>query len=740
MQLQDRAGSRTAEEPARADPLVKALAELYRAYQKLSIYPSGHPAIPRAVDAALECFEAALAEREEAVVLGVGRDHLIGEAGRITEASGLLRSLASLLHDIDVAAIELRRGLDRMELERFIRTVDRARREKFKGEAVARAIQDDGLRHIDLLPIDYRALAFEDGAHADRDASEDRDLWEHVSTGLLGLAAAESPKEMADDVARRIDQHEGAGIGSLRKELQRLTSKLRNVRTAQRQDVYRRMASFLAALSPGLRHDLLRVDPRQPADSISLVTELADELPVTDLVAALRDVDRCGGRPPEELVTLLNKLVRVASERPPVASFLEETLERWEVSPEVLDWGPIDMRGALEEVFQRRSQEEYNPAQYQDLLHTLARRNLSGRAIDSLSIYGAPTDDDEVRIHAAEIAVQLLQRPDGDEQRPALFGRVTDAAELLVERGPLPVLHAAAIAARAHAVLKRDSEDTRRAAKGFLTDLGGRRCLERLLTRVQSDPTTVSDAVGLLDVGGPLATDLVLDFLRDCSHPETCESLERYVLQRSRKEIADLVEGRAGRGRSSVDPLLPILAKLAPVDGVPLLERLSRHEDSRVRRDVLPLLCRRDLRPGATERHLRRALGDKSPRVVAAAIRIAGSQDVAEMTTLLGDFVAGRIGSGAAAESQQERACEALLRKGDAGRRELAGALRALSWGLRLERLQRSELIVRMLERLEPDHPSVADSVRAWRRSPARLLLALAPRRRATDPGSSNTP
>jgi hypothetical protein len=737
MQVVDRPGARSTEENARADPLVKALQELYRAYQKLSIYPAGHPAIPRAVEIAGECFDAALRDREEAVVLGVGRDHLLGETGRIAEASGLLRSLASLLHEVDIAAVEIDRGLDRAELERFVRCLDRARRERFKGEALARAIQADGIRHIELLPIDYRALSFEDGAQVERETPEDRDLWEHVSTGLLGLAAVMSPKEMADDVAHRIDQHEGAGIGSLRKELQRLTAKLRSQRVQQRQDVYRRMAAFLAALSPGLRHDLLRVDPRQPADSISLVTELADELPVTDLVAALRDVDRCGGRPPEELVTLLNKLVRVASERPPVACFLEETLERWQVSTEVLDWGPIDMRGALEEVFQRRSQQEYNPEAYQDLLHTLARRNLSGRAIESLSSYGELTDPDGVRIHAAEIAVQLLQLPDGDDQRAAMFGRVSSAAELLFERGPLSVLHDATIAARAHSVLKRDSEETRRAAKGFLSDLGGRKCLERLLTRLAADPAAFPEAVGLLEIGGPLATELVLDFLRDCSHPETCEALERYILQRPRKEIADVVDGRCGRGRTAVDPLLPVLAKLAPVDAMPLLERLLRHEDSRIRRDVLPILCRRDLRPGATERHLRRALADKSPRVVAAAIRIAAADDGAEMTALLGDFVAGRFGFGPAAESQQERACEALLQKGEPGRRQLAVALRSLSWAFHLGRMQRSGLIVRMLEPIRSEDPVIGDAVRGWRRSPARWVTALSPRR--SDPGGGGS-
>jgi hypothetical protein len=148
------------------------------------------------------------------------------------------------------------------------------------------------------------------------------------------------------------------------------------------------------------------------------------------------------------------------------------------------------------------------------------------------------------------------------------------------------------------------------------------------------------------------------------------------------------------------------------------------------------MLCKKDLRPGAAERHLRRALMDKSPRVVSVAIRIAGSQPEAEMTALLGDFVGGRFGFAPAAESQQERACDALLQKGEAGRRQLQNALRALSWNLHLKHMQRSELIVRMLEPFVTSDPAARESVRAWRRSPARWVMTLFPRR--SDPAGGS--
>ena len=86
-------------------PLVTALKGVYRSYQKRSIYPPGHPAIPTALETTLRVFDTILPDRKR-VTLRVARDHLSVDNEILVDSTGTLESLAQLLHDLNTAALE----------------------------------------------------------------------------------------------------------------------------------------------------------------------------------------------------------------------------------------------------------------------------------------------------------------------------------------------------------------------------------------------------------------------------------------------------------------------------------------------------------------------------------------------------------------------------------------------------------------------------------------------------------
>ena len=79
-----------------AAPLVGALQSLSRAYQKTTIYTSGHPSVTEALTDAASGFEAARSEQDPIVAV-ISRDHFLFGDEPLAEANEALTTLAGTL-------------------------------------------------------------------------------------------------------------------------------------------------------------------------------------------------------------------------------------------------------------------------------------------------------------------------------------------------------------------------------------------------------------------------------------------------------------------------------------------------------------------------------------------------------------------------------------------------------------------------------------------------------------------
>jgi HEAT repeat protein len=495
---------------------------------------------------------------------------------------------------------------------------------------------------LEATPIDYKAFTFAEGPSVDPAERDAQELWESLGNMLTdaGETTPEAgPEQLAGEISQEIERHEGTGLGMLRKSVQDASSQIESARPDWRALARERFGQFVAALNPRLRYDLLRVDPRAPGASMELLEQLADVVPDADLIEVLQKIDRSGARVPSQLMTLMNKMVRISRTRPTLASGLQSTLAKWGISEAAFSVPSSSIGVALEEVFQRRDRLECNPEPYQDLLDDLSRNQLRVEDLSYEKRYRDPRDAEDVRVHAAEVATRVLNFPGGQQYRPALFGYVGAETDALIERGKFGVLQDAAVAATTYSQLDSESNDTYRAARGFLHELQNPECIASLLAQVRDRGELTDAATSLIRLGGGVALGGVLDSACEELNPELTESLLRLAASFTPEELRQALVQRTERPWTSLRHLFPTIRELPDAMALQVLEKLLVHEEERVRLEALLAVCDLERRHGAAERHLRRALEDPSLQVVAAAIQRLGERETEGASEILAGYL-----------------------------------------------------------------------------------------------------
>jgi len=710
--------------------VVAAMQTTYRTFQKASIYPQDHPAVPKAFEKAIEQWSEVLAG-QSSLPVHVSKDHLVARGETLDEASGALESFALLLHDLDVAAVEFFPGLSATELEQFVRILVRARKDAAKGPLLVTMCEEKELSHVLVVPLDYSVLSFSDGAREEEEPGERAEVWDNLTSILTDpslLTAAGCPEDLAKQVCRAIQCQEGAGVGELRQRISKVSRRIDRFSPEERDALRDRLADFVSALNPDLRSDLLRVDPRR-GDDLAVMADLADVVPEPDLLDALQEIDRAGGRVPAQMLTLMNKMVRIATDSPSFASGLEDVLDSWGIDVARNDDESPDLRSALQEVFRSRVEHQYNPEPYQTFLDDLARSELGGTEIPLDSRYRDPGDAADLELHAAELAVQVLGKPGGEKQRAKLFGYLATITGRLVQQGRFDLICDAAMLARTYAELKNQSDDVHAAARGYLAGFHDEDRAREILKQACSEEALPEASLSLLGLGGEKVLDQVVDALDGKLPLNVATSLREFVLDRSSDEIAALLDRRYSSGWPRLRSLVPVLRELEPERAVPLARRLLEHPESRVRREALNLVCEIEARPGAVEDHLCRALGDGDKSLVAFAVFRLANRKTPRSLRLLGDYLRGCIPGIEPSPGMAVRASRALSEAGSHGARELCEVLHDLRWKVNSRSITIGFAVAEVLG-AHSHVPPVRKMLRRWGSSPACLIGRLFPRLR----------
>jgi len=701
--------------------IVDGLCHLYTAFQKSSIYASGHPAAVEAIRRSSEGL-AASDSANDSLLISVGHDRLMLDGDTLKDDSGALQSLAALLHDLEVSALRIDTGVDVDELDGLVQTLGQARREGLHGNALSEMLEQRSVRRLRVVPVETSAEPT--GTVV---VESDTDVWESLETMLTQTDQQKdevAPEVIAEQVHQELARNEGTGVGELRERMQDVSREIDSIGPEKRSHVRERLSKFVAALNPKLRQDLLRFDLHADDDSLALMTELGDVVPETDLLDALQNLDRVGARVPEQLLMLMSKLMRIAKTRPTLASGLQDTMDKWGVpATEMQD--ETTLRAALEEVFQRRGRVECNPIPHQELLDTLARYEFDAPANLSLSRYRDPEDLQDVRRHTAEIAARMVALPDGEEHRAGLFRYLQNSTDHLIDAGLFEQVRDVAVAARTYSMLKTDCEKTHGAARSFLDEFDSDDRVRQILGSACTLDPFPTAAINLLELCGDRAIGPAMAALIESRTPGVIEALQRFLSGRDAKQLRSELEARLERGWSSWQRIFVVLRRMPAEESTSLVELLLDHDEFEVRREALILL--HDL---GGDRELRlselsRALTDDSARFARVAVRCLAEMEGDEPLNMLGAYLDGSLGVTPVFDAGV-RAAQSLLRLKEPGILRLCRASKKLRKSFHPRRAALGRKIVELLG--TEDDTRARACVRGWRFSPAWLVALFVPR------------
>lgn len=706
--------------------VVDGLRHLYTAFQKSSIYAPGHPAAVEAIRRSTEGLSTSVNE-DDSLLISVGRGFLLLDGGPLRDESGALQSLASLLHDLDVSALRIDTGVGMDELDGLVQTLGQARREGLQGGALSEMLERLEVHRVRIVPTVPGT-----GDGSDDAVDPEDDVWESLEAMLTSTEAPEEDAALdvvAEKVHQELARNEGTGVGEFRERIKDVSREIDSIKPDRRTRARQRLSRFVAALNPKLRQDLLRFDGHMGDDSLSLMTELGDVVPETDLLEALQSIDRAGARVPEQLLTLLSKLMRVSKTRPTLASGLQDTMNKWGVTDTALH-DETELRTALEEVFRRRDRVDCNPIPHQELLDTLARYEFDAPASLSLARYRDPEDLEDVRRQTAEIATRIVALPGGGEHRPGLFQFLQASTDELIDAGLFNQVRDGAVAARTYSLLKTNEEQTYRAAQSYLNDFDDDGRVRRILGSACSLDTFPEAAINLLELCGSRAVQPAMAALIETESPTAVDALQRYLAGRNPEQLRPELAARLEKGWSSWQKIFAVLRRMPPESAVGLADPLLNHDEFEVRREALMLL--HDL-GGDRERRLaelRRALTDDSSRFARVAVRCLSEMDGDEPVAMLGDYIDGTLGVTPLFDAGV-RATQTLLRLKEPGVQRLCRASRRLRKSFDPRRVALARKIVELLG--TEDDSNARSCVSSWRFSPAWWISLIVPRPEGAD-------
>ncbi len=385
----------------------------------------------------------------------------------------------------------------------------------------------------------------------------------------------------------------------------------------------------------------------------------------------------------------------------------------------------VNLRTAIEEIFQRRGRVECNPVPHQELLDTLSRFEFKTPANLSLSRYRDPEDADDVRRHAAEVVARVVALPGGEEHRAGLFRHLRQATDELIDAGLFEQVRDVAVAARTHGMLSGAGESTREAAQAYLGDFDTQERVHKILGSACTVDPFPKAAIELLEICGTRAVGPAIAALVEASAPPAIEALQAFLCRRDAKQLRTELEARLEKGWSSWQKIFVVLRRMPADEASPLVQVLLAHDEFEVRREALILLHDLDGDREVRLRELRRALTDDSSRFARVAVRCLAEMAGDDAVEMLGDYLDGSLGVTPVFDAGV-RAAQSLLRLKEPGMRRLCRAARRLRRSFDPRRAVLGRKIVELLGTV--DDARARACAKAWRFSPGWLVAAFVPR------------
>lgn len=567
--------SKTATLPERRATLSRELSEflieLSIGVHRYAMYPPNHPSLAPVVENIVGRLSELFEERRS-LSIGVAQRQLVIEGVATDQKHPVLSDLAQRLHDHQLGAIGLNKGVTATEVSGFL-------------EQLAKDPERDGVplgliptgeaprwEHAHLHGVGYEQLQMmdEEGAQLggmDRATT----LWLGLAQAALGSDEPLESVPDAETIARSIEGHRGeAGYDEVIVDyLLQLAGELRDEGGGESEKVRRRVSKLIDELDDGTLDQLIRFGgstARRRRFLLDANQSLAVDSVMKVLSAAAASEEQSISH---SMTRLLTKLATHAERGSATVRSQADTALRENVEALISGWELKDP----------------NPEEYTNVLDAMSR---------SAPIFQTP-EETEGNISGAERLVEMALEVDA--YGPIVGKALSD----LIEEGGTGVL------------LDRikQAPASSRIANQFRQHLTSPSQFRKILAGGQIDDAALH---GLIEQMGAGAVDPLLDVLADSDSRavrrrvfDALVSMGPFVAQRTVERLEQDHRWFVLRN------MLALLQRLEHVpdefDPQPFVE----HADERVRREALPLALRK---PALRDRTLVGSLSDSDERIV----------------------------------------------------------------------------------------------------------------------------
>jgi len=636
--------------------------ELALAWQKLSIYQSGHPERQQALDRA-HAVLAGLVAPTGSLALGVSRESLLGPDEKLKSLPA--KRLAAALYLLEVAVLRFEEGVERDELEHLLGFLPRGEI-RASGRSLGTELQDVGVRHIVVEAVDFTGLLATDTLDGPGLTDGEDSLWDRILQRLLGegrltiedsslVEAGPGPfgqiQAAVDQVLERYGVNDGEIPSSeadsktveMVEMLEGIVGQTAGEALAEAGDdveddtddeggrlsTARHVGELLSAMPDGMRQGILDAAVRELVgreDAAPGLRSLGSAVSAAKMVGSLRRLRADEVVFDPRVVSVVDSLVieaspeRLGSGQRPDPDALAAEL-RSVFSDEDVDRAPLS--GALD-----------------DRVFVELRRHVPVHAMFSdLSPYLETITDQHLQVDLSMMLIDLLQRPFLDDaQISSVISRQQETFKAMLASGRFGPATRIVEGLREMTSSGEQIKPVREAAE---------RCLEGL-----REPNTLS---GIVDVLGEVKkSDIgqvhqLIDLLGPTSiHQLLCVLGEESELSR-RRHIFDLL---ASLGPSVVPAsvallddsrwymirnILSLLRRVGEGLTLEVLQKTLSHEDSRVRIEAVK--CLPELGAQITPALVEQVIGDDDLRVFEMALGVFGSARIGAATAPLVAFL-----------------------------------------------------------------------------------------------------
>jgi len=591
------------EKEYKAGPIVeKGIKELSLAIKTMAIYPSDHPAIKASVERLHATIQGLLEESRE-LRLEIAQKNLLVDGRFLDKSNEIFIDFAFQFHRRGVASVTFKKGLSAEELKAFLEVASTEPKMLQKIGGFLRLCQEKGISNINIVEIDYDKMlgVGEKIKEAEEEVKvrSDEEIWIDLIRSLnlysglkLGevehnflLHLEQQPDRMAaylEGVAlRSFPGMRDLGGAAIRRTINNIGNYiLKSV--PEEKEVHRKgLAEVVSRLDLKLRLQLIDADIDIEPDQIDVVTEIIPYLSNSVIVEMMTLVVSTEGRVTERLVKLFHKIVPEEERKREVIALFGESLSDMSGQEDSLY-----MRRLIENLFLSKPTEEFISETYRK---TLKELNEHIASLGEVKEYMDSFNERKIEEQASTVLLDLIRletelrdyaeiaknlgKAAMDFLLTGRYEKAKEIIEVLVEEaGPE----------------KRKTDEERNACKGAMEELRDIAIVHELVAALRDWGKEKYETIHFILLNmGEIAVAPLLDALAR----ETDRSLRKKIISilvsLGEQAIPEIVRRFSDKNWYVVRNMVRILREIGKEKAVRYFNLLLKHEDSRVRKEVI---------------------------------------------------------------------------------------------------------------------------------------------------------